>query len=345
MGFPVKLKKAEPIKRPIAEHKLETVQLKHHEFENQPQEPAEENLSSIRLSTALKQRDEENNDKVKSKKKVLKKKQKKTPEIEPDSESQSRASTPTRVNTEIDDLSSSNDKIYESESMSEFIQEEAFAEPKFDVTETKPTKDEETELKPVKINDKQKEPMMKTVSVDKSEHLPIAKKSESETKKEQTISAKDDLKKEKKTSQIKKPEHNKNDKVKKDEEKSAFPVKLKKAEPIRRPITEPKLETVQLKHHEFENQPQEPAAEHPTGIRLTIALKQMNEETDEKVKSKKKVLKKKQKKTPEIEPKSETQSRTSSPARENTEIYDLSSANDKMYESESVSDFTPEDHR
>merc|ERR1712123_435315 len=103
----------------------------------------------------------------------------------------------------------------------------------------------------------------------------------------------------------------KNDKVKKDEEKSAFPVKLKKAEPIRRQITEPKLETVQLKHHEFENQPQEPAAEHPTGIRLTVALKQMNEETDDKVKSKKKVLKKKQKKTPEIEPESETQSRAS----------------------------------
>merc|ERR1712123_535271 len=159
-AFPVKLKKAEPIRRSITEHKLETVQLKHHEFENQPQEPAEENLSSIRLSTALKQRDEENNDKVKSKKKVLKKKQKKTPEIESDSETQSRASTPTRINSEIDDLSSSNDKMYESESMSEFIQEEAFAEPNVDVTETKPTKDEETELKPVKINDKQKEPMM-----------------------------------------------------------------------------------------------------------------------------------------------------------------------------------------
>merc|ERR1712128_302648 len=206
--------------------------------------------------------DEENNDKVKSKKKVLKKKQKKTPEIEPDSETQSRASTPTRVNTEIDDLSSSNDKIYESDSMSEFIQEEAFAEPTFDVTETKPTKDEETELKPVKINDKQKEPMMKTVSVDKSEHLPIAKKSESETKKEQTMSATDDLKKDKKTSQIKKPEQTKNDKVKKDEENSAFPVKLKKAEPIRRPIVEPKLETVQLKHHRRWCHPPHPQVPH-----------------------------------------------------------------------------------
>merc|ERR1712226_791767 len=37
-SFPVKLKKTEQIKRPLAEQKLETVQLKHHTFEGLPQE-------------------------------------------------------------------------------------------------------------------------------------------------------------------------------------------------------------------------------------------------------------------------------------------------------------------
>lgn len=77
-------------------------------------------------------------------------------------------------------------------------------------------------------------------------------------------------------------------------------VQLKKAEIIKRPIVTPKVETVQLKHHNFEHKPQEPEIEQTTNIKLTKPLKQKLIETDAKHKKNKK-LKKRQRKDSEID--------------------------------------------
>merc|ERR1739838_539361 len=86
------------------------------------------------------------------------------------------------------------------------------------------------------------------------------------------------------------------DKMKKEEDKPVFKVNLKKSAPIKRPIKEKEIEKIQLKHHEFERQPQEPEAEKSSDIRITVALSQIKGENDDKTEKKKKVMKKKKKK-------------------------------------------------
>merc|ERR1712203_197923 len=48
-----KLKKAEAVKRHVEELRLEKVHLKHHQFENEPQVPVEEEKTRIRVSAPL----------------------------------------------------------------------------------------------------------------------------------------------------------------------------------------------------------------------------------------------------------------------------------------------------
>merc|ERR1711997_956810 len=62
----------------------------------------------------------------------------------------------------------------------------------------------------------------------------------------------------------------KNDDLKKkdENEKMPFGAKLRKTETVKREIKEAKLETVQLKHHQFEVQPRETDLEQTTGIIL-----------------------------------------------------------------------------
>ena len=73
-----KLKKAQTIKRAIEEPKLETVSLKAHAFEKQPQDIPDENRTTVRvgkcLDTQIESKEEE-----KAIKKVIKKKKKKQP--------------------------------------------------------------------------------------------------------------------------------------------------------------------------------------------------------------------------------------------------------------------------
>merc|ERR1712098_486479 len=79
-------------------------------------------------------------------------------------------------------------------------------------------------------------------------------------------------KKDKATPSLKTTDQKGNDKTKNKEEAVAFPVKLKKAEQIKRAIAEPKIETVQLKHHAFEGLPQEPEKEKLTNVILKLPL-------------------------------------------------------------------------
>merc|ERR1711874_530261 len=260
-AFPIKLKKAEPIKRAITEQKLEIVQLKHHAFESQPKQPEPEKPSSIKLAVPIEQKDEDTSDQIQKKKKTLKKKQKKIiPDIELENERQSKA-TPRPKEDSDDDESSDN------------------------LTENK-------SLEKLKI------------------------------------------------SSIKKPEPKNNDMVIKDEERPTFPVKLKKAEQIKRPIVEPKLETIKLKHHSFEGQPQEPEAENPSSIRLTIPLTQKDDETSHNMQKKKKIFKK-QKKLLKNDEDIETQSKASTPRIDNSDIDEISDITEKMPDSESTDNILP----
>jgi len=311
--FPVKLKKAEQIKRPIVEPKLETIKLKHHSFEGQPQEPEAENPSSIRLTIPLTQKDDETSHNMQKKKKIFKK-QKKLLKNDEDIETQSKASTPRIDNSDIDEISDITEKMPDSESTDNILPG---------------AEDTVKETLPV-IN---KSPEFNNVSDEKMEYLKIK---ETITEEEKiTIDSTESHEGTQKTgAKI-------NEKTKNDEENFAFPVKLKKAEPIKRDIAETKLEVIQLKHHTFEDQPQEPEAELSTQVILNVPLKQTNEETKDKVLKKKKILKKKHKKVPEIEPDSETQSRESSPTKEISDIDELYSANERMHEIESQTEVTP----
>merc|ERR1712083_862242 len=91
----------------------------------------------------------------------------------------------------------------------------------------------------------------------------------------------------------------KNDDLKKEEEsdKLPFKAKLRKTETVKRKIEEAKIETVQLKHHEFEVEPRDTDVEQTTGILLTEPLLSVDENSikqkadikaDKKLKLKKK---------------------------------------------------------
>merc|ERR1712083_1142692 len=73
-----KLKKAQTIKRAIEEPKLETVSLKAHAFEKQPQDIPDENGSKVRVGRCL-ETQVEHKEEEETSKKVIKKKKKKQP--------------------------------------------------------------------------------------------------------------------------------------------------------------------------------------------------------------------------------------------------------------------------
>jgi len=131
---------------------------------------------------------------------------------------------------------------------------------------------------------------------EKLEEQPIS----NETKQAKSIDVKNDdindsskdLFIETKASKKKNSKSKSQDKVVKDVENGAFPIKLKKAEPVKRPIEESKMEAVQLKHHTFEGEPQEPELEEPTSI---ILISKKGDESSEKIQKNKTNLKKEQK--------------------------------------------------
>ena len=63
--------------------------------------------------------------------------------------------------------------------------------------------------------------------------------------------------------------------------------RLKKAETVKREVDGPKMETVDLKHHEFENEPQDTIPEEKTNLKLGKPIKEID--ANKKVKKKKKV--------------------------------------------------------
>merc|ERR1712037_366453 len=70
--------------------------------------------------------------------------------------------------------------------------------------------------------------------------------------------------------------------------------KLKKSEAVKRAVEGPKMEKVQLKHHEFENEPLSPVEEEKTSIRVSAPLSLSIENIDnQKTKSKTRKIKKK----------------------------------------------------
>merc|ERR1712187_1065113 len=91
---------------------------------------------------------------------------------------------------------------------------------------------------------------------------------------------------------------------KKDEtEKLPFGAKLRKTETIKREIKEAKMETVQLKHHEFEVTPRDADSEQTTGIILHEPLVSLDEGgADKKGEKKRKIKKQKKKDTEPKEP-------------------------------------------
>merc|ERR1711915_692656 len=71
-AFAVTLKKTQIVKQPIKEQKLEVVSLKHHDFERNPQQPVDEQISNVRLTLSVAEGEES----IKTKKKLSKKKSK-----------------------------------------------------------------------------------------------------------------------------------------------------------------------------------------------------------------------------------------------------------------------------
>merc|ERR1712228_207396 len=79
----------------------------------------------------------------------------------------------------------------------------------------------------------------------------------------------------------------------KEEEESPFgKIKLKKAGRVQRTWDEPTMETVDLKHHEFEKPPQDPEPEGKSTVKLGISLECDLDDKEEKPKKKKKKQKK-----------------------------------------------------
>ena len=73
-----------------------------------------------------------------------------------------------------------------------------------------------------------------------------------------------------------------------EEEQPAFGFKLKKASTVKRNWQDDKMETVELKHHEFEKLPQEEDVELTTTVVLSEPIEAIDKEKEEKEKKKKK---------------------------------------------------------
>merc|ERR1711874_954187 len=207
------LRKAETIKRPIPEAELEEVDLRHHEFENEPQTPAEELPSNLVTGHPLSINMDEEEEETKKKRVVVKKKKK------------------------------------------------VAVSPKEDTSEMQQTSGEDIESTteipvPEVAQEKQIEPIVarSEASVDVME---ITKDERVAPKK----IVKDNI-------------NNKVKPAKKEnvEEGTFEKPKLKKAQTIKRAIEEPKLETVSLKAHAFEKQPQDIPDENGTKVRVGRCL-------------------------------------------------------------------------
>merc|ERR1712130_1049968 len=300
-----KLKKSEAVKRQVEGPKMEKVHLKHHEFENEPQAPVDEEKTSIRVSTPL-SLSIENIEKQKTKSKTRKTKKKTTPD-EVDKSAPDLKSMDWEESLEVEKenrmpnvLSPTGDEVSEdseAETMETETASEARLSPVLEPNQLSVTKKKVNSIasssnlvEEVQAVDQGKEFEKKPIQLEKaktaskenhhgltaSTNLPEV----GELPVKQKKSSKKEIQAELKT-----------------EEDGTYEIpELRKAETIKRPIPEAELEEVDLRPHEFENEPQTPAEELPsnlvTGNPLSI---NMDGKEEEETKKKKVVVKKKKK--------------------------------------------------
>merc|ERR1712098_702762 len=132
------------------------------------------------------------------------------------------------------------------------------------------------------------------------------------------------------------------------EEESPFgAIKLKKAERVQRTWDDAGLETVELKHHEFERPPQDPTSEGKSTVKLGKALECDIDDKEEKPKKKKK----KQKKDEEPEEEEEMEeepTKSKSPIAKDEEFMkhpDLQNSTQKPKSKDITSDKTETDEQ
>ena len=340
--FAVKLKKSGVVKRQIEDAKLETVKLKHHEFENEPQMPADEGTTSVTMKTAL-----EDFDKKDTKKKVKKtiKNNKKTKVDEPsqvDSDSESvapeekpknirpikKTEQPVKVAVEEDILPETDSDIDDFEIIDDFEMVDAAEIEALNINESEEPAQEKTKVTKKVVQSAGKkssqqvdedeeaffddEPDQKEVAnVAKAEEpLESATYNDIQTRRASTVKVADKNKSPKTSIVEPTPEI-------KTEEDGTFAIKLKKAEVVKRQIPKIELETVDLAHHEFENVPQEPEDELKSNIKLGTALPEF-EEVKEGPKKKKIIKKKSPDQTTFIQ--AEKESENNSPDKEDEKL-------------------------
>merc|ERR1712156_354867 len=303
-----KLKKAEAVKRRVEEPRLEKVHLKHHQFENEPQVPVEEETSLMKVSTPLSLSLDNVEKQNVTKSKIRKVKKKPSPD-----EVDKSASLPQKMDveeiTEVDkenqmpsvfapkreDLPVDFDEVQTIEPETELeasispVQEPSqllgakrnvkpVANSSKLARETQSTEEEGVELRknslqPEKATLSEENQPALSVSTD----VPLVMESKIKEKKSSTREARPELKT--------------------DEDGTYEIPQLRKAELIKRPIPEAELESVDLFHHEFENEPQNPSEELPSHLvtrnplSIDIGEKEVKEQKKKKV-----VLKKKTKK-------------------------------------------------
>merc|ERR1712012_1018644 len=272
-----KLKKAEAVKRHVEEPRLEKVHLKHHQFENEPQVPVEEETSLMKVSAPLSLSLDNLEKQNGTRSKIRKVKKKPSPD-----EVDKSASLPQEMDveeiTEIDK---------ENQMPSVFAPKSEDVPVDFDAVETiEPETNLEASIAPVQVPSHLSGAKRNVKSVANSSKLAR----ETQSMEEEGVELrKNSLQPEKATvseenqpalsvstdvplvmeSKIKEKKSSRREarpELKTEEDGTYEIPQLRKAELIERPIPEAELESVDLFHHEFENEPQNPSEELPSHL-------------------------------------------------------------------------------
>merc|ERR1711976_241914 len=260
-AFAVTLKKTQMVKQPIEEQKLEVVLLKHHDFEINPQQPVDEQISNVRLTLSVAEGEES----LKTKKKLSKKKLK--------------------TKDTYDDLGEKSE-VSESRVKDKKVSEDSIMSKIIDTAENSNENDDKN--KSMKIKEKIEEAVQVSSKIPKEQKK--GTKMEIMDQESDMPSEQKEVQKRKVT--LKKINIDEQKKAKQESEKPIEPIferKLKKTETVKMKIKENKMEKVVLKHHEFELQPKE-----------IIDEENSIKDEEPKIKSKKQIKKKKMKKPLQI---------------------------------------------
>merc|ERR1712083_576494 len=295
-----KLKKSEAVKRQVEESKLEKVQLKHHEFENEPQTPVDEEKTNIKISTPLSlSMDNTENQRTKTKIKKTKKKTK-TDEVD--------KSMPGLNDMDLEERSEIGKENWMPKVLSPLLTEKE-SSPDSEVETMEFDGNSETRLSPDPEPDQLKvaKKEFKSISnasnlVEEVEAMEEGKEFEKGPKQpEKANVSQDDFSGLTPSTNLAKVSVKQKKSRKKEaqaelkrEEDGTYEIpELRKSEVIKRPIPEAELEEVDLRHHEFENEPQTPAEELPSNLVTTGNPLSINMEGEEEETKKRKVVVKK----------------------------------------------------